>query len=90
MNAAARPVRARDSQLQLLIVLALLAAALLWFVTSKAHYLTDYSLASYTDYMWPRRAGRSMIRDSVAASTALRLYSKGKYCPLCQRGAKSR
>jgi uncharacterized membrane protein len=57
MNVAASAARARDSRLQLLVVLAVLAAALLWFVTSKLHYLIDYSLGSYSDYFWPRRAG---------------------------------
>jgi uncharacterized membrane protein len=36
---------------------AALAAALLWFVSHKIHYVTDYSVASYSDYFWPRRAG---------------------------------
>jgi hypothetical protein len=26
-------------------------------VSDKIHYITHYSLASYTDYYWPRRAG---------------------------------
>jgi uncharacterized membrane protein len=29
----------------------------LWFVVQKAHFLTDYSPASYTDSFWVRRAG---------------------------------
>lgn len=49
--------RARDSHLSLILVLAALALALLWFVVQKAHYLTDYSPGSYTEYLWPRRAG---------------------------------
>jgi len=57
MNAAAPAIRARNSRLQLIIVLAVLAAALLWFVNSRLHYLTDYSLGSYSDYFWRRRAG---------------------------------
>jgi uncharacterized membrane protein len=57
MNAAAPAVRARNSRLQLIVVLAVLAAALLWFVNSRLHYLTDYSLGSYSDYFWRRRAG---------------------------------
>ena len=55
--AAAPAARARDSRLQLIVVLTVLAAALLWFVTRKLHYFTDYSIASYSDYFWPRRAG---------------------------------
>jgi uncharacterized membrane protein len=57
MNAAAPASRARDSHLGLIVVLAALALALLWFVAQRTHYLTDYSLASYTPYLWPRRAG---------------------------------
>lgn len=57
MNVAAPATRFRDWQLPLTVVLAVLATALLWFFVQKVHYLTDYSLASYTDYYWPRRAG---------------------------------
>ena len=57
MNVVAPASRARDSHLMLIVVLAALALALLWFVVQKVHYLTDYSPVSYTDYMWPRRAG---------------------------------
>lgn len=38
-------------------VLSTLAVALLWFVSKKFHYFTDYSLRSYSDYYWPRRSG---------------------------------
>ena len=57
MNVAAPASRARDSHLWLIVVLAALALALLWFVAQKIHYLTNYSPASYTPYFWPRRAG---------------------------------
>ena len=57
MNVAAPTSRARDSNLLLILVVAALALALLWFVSQKIHYATDYSLASYSDYYWPRRAG---------------------------------
>jgi hypothetical protein len=57
MTVAAPELRTRDSQLLLIVVMAVLAIALLWFATRKAHYLTDYSLKSYTDYFWPRRTG---------------------------------
>ena len=57
MNAAISPYRARESHWALIIVLTALAVALLWFVSGKIHYFTHYSLASYTDYYWPRRAG---------------------------------
>jgi uncharacterized membrane protein len=69
MNAAAPAARARDSRLQLIIVLAMLAAALLWFVTRKLHYLTDYSPGSYSDNFWPRRAG--LIPHLVGGITAI-------------------
>src|ERR1700730_12804470 len=71
MNVAAPASRARDSNLLLIVVVAALAAALLWFVGSKAHYLTDYSLASYSDYYWPRRAGLILhLTGGVLAITA--------------------
>lgn len=57
MNVATPASRVRDSHLVLIVVLAVLGVTLLWFVVQKAHYLTDYSQASYTDYYWPRRAG---------------------------------
>ena len=57
MNVAASASRARDLHLRLIVVLAALALALLWFVAQKIHYLTNYSPASYTRYFWPRRAG---------------------------------
>lgn len=56
MNAAA-PSRVHDARPTLIAVLAVLTAALLWFVGRKLHYLTDYSLQSYSDYFWPRRGG---------------------------------
>jgi len=33
------------------------AAAILWFIGYRLHYLTDYSLESYSSYFWPRRFG---------------------------------
>ena len=57
MNVAAPTSRARGSNLLLIVVEAALALALLWFVSQKMHYVTNYSLASYSDYFWPRRAG---------------------------------
>jgi uncharacterized membrane protein len=69
MNAVAPAARARNSRLQRIVLLAVLAAALLWFVTSKLHYLTDYSVASYGDYFWPRRAG--LVPHLVSGTVAL-------------------
>jgi uncharacterized membrane protein YozB (DUF420 family) len=57
MNVAAAAPRAPESHWRLIVVLAVLAAVLLWFVGQRLHYVTDYSLASYSDYYWPRRAG---------------------------------
>jgi hypothetical protein len=71
MNVAAPASRARDSNLLLIVVVAALATALVWFVGRKAHYLTDYSLASYSDYYWPRRAGLILhLTGGVLAITA--------------------
>jgi uncharacterized membrane protein YozB (DUF420 family) len=57
MNSAVTISRPLNSHLRLVAVVTALAIALLWFVGHKAHYLTDYSVASFTDYYWPRRAG---------------------------------
>ena len=71
MNIAVQPSRPRDSHLSVIIVVASLAAALLWFVGRKMHYFVDYSLASYTDYYWPRRAGLVFhLAGGVLAITA--------------------
>lgn len=56
MNAAISASRARSSPSILIGVLAALAVALLWFAGKKLHYFADYSLVSYTQYYWPRRA----------------------------------
>src|SRR5882672_6191441 len=57
MSVAVPTTPARDSHRLLLLVLTALALAILWFVGHRLHYLTDYSIASYSDYFWPRRAG---------------------------------
>jgi hypothetical protein len=57
MNSTVPVSRVHSAHLPLIAVMAALATALLWFIGHKAHYLTDYSLASFTDYFWPRRAG---------------------------------
>jgi uncharacterized membrane protein len=69
MNVVAPVSRTRDSQLPLIVVLAALALALLWFLVQKAHYLTDYSRVYYTDYFWPRRAG--LIPHLIGGSLAI-------------------
>ena len=57
MNVAAPTSRVNGSNLVLIAIVAALAMGLLWFVGSRSHYVTDYSIASYSDYFWPRRAG---------------------------------
>lgn len=57
MNVAISSPGARSPRFFLIGVLGTLAAALLWFVSHKLHYFSDYSLASYTEYFWPRRVG---------------------------------
>jgi hypothetical protein len=53
---AAAP-RTGESRTGLIVTTILLLAAITWFVTRAGHYLTDYSLTSYTGYFWPRRFG---------------------------------
>src|SRR5689334_5485047 len=73
MNTVAPVSRARDSHLSLMVVLAALALALLWFFVKKVHYLTDYSSVSYTDYYWPRRTGLipHLVGGALAITTGL-------------------
>jgi uncharacterized membrane protein len=56
MNTAVPSAPASHSGRLLLLVLAALALAILWFVGHRLHYLTDYSISSYSGYFWPRRA----------------------------------
>ena len=48
MNTAAPAARLRDSHRFLIGIVLVLALALIWFVGSKSHYLTDYSLSFYS------------------------------------------
>jgi uncharacterized membrane protein len=57
MTRAAAAPRTGESHTGLILTTILLLAAMTWFVSRKVHYLTDYSLASYTDYFWPHRFG---------------------------------
>jgi uncharacterized membrane protein len=57
MSIAVREFRARPPRYALISVLGALAIALAWFASRKIHYLTDYTLPSYTEYFWPRRTG---------------------------------
>jgi Predicted membrane protein (DUF2306) len=73
MNAPVSAVRVREWHFGLLSVLGTLAITLLWFVVQKVNYLADYSLASYTDYYWPRRAGLipHLFGGALAITTGL-------------------
>lgn len=57
MNSAAPAAHTRRNHPLLLTLLALLFAILLLFLARATHYLTDYSLASYSNYFWRRRLG---------------------------------
>ena len=73
MDTAVPASRPRDSRLGLIAILGALAAALLWFVSKKVHFFTDYSPASFSDYYWPRRSGLllHLAGGSLAISTGL-------------------
>ena len=73
MNVAVSLSGTRSPRLFLIGVLGALAAALLWFVSRKLHYILDYSRASYTEYFWPRRAGLypHLIGGAMAISVGL-------------------
>ena len=61
------------SHIPLAVAIALLVAGMIWFVGRVSHYLTDYSLASYTGYFWPRRVGLAvhLVGGFVALSTGV-------------------
>lgn len=73
MNATTLDSRGRNSHLPLIAVLTTLGALLIWFVVQKVHYLTNYSLASYTSYYWLRRFGLipHLIGGALAITTGL-------------------
>src|SRR5579859_7847016 len=73
MVSIASTPRAGESHTTLAVLVALLVAAIAWFVAHKLHYLTDYSLASYTEYYWPRRIGLAMhlVGGTLAIVTGL-------------------
>jgi drug/metabolite transporter (DMT)-like permease len=73
MNVAASASPPRNSHAVLVGVLSVLAVALLWFVGTKFHYFSDYSLRSYSDYYWPRRSGLllHLTGGMLAISTGL-------------------
>lgn len=73
MNVAIFASRARSSNAVVIGALGTLAVALIWFVGKKIHYATDYSLASYSEYYWPRRAGliTHLCGGAVAISVGL-------------------
>lgn len=58
MNAAAPSSSPeKDSHWALFVAVVIMATAIVWFVGYRLHYLTDYSLESYSSYYWPRRFG---------------------------------
>lgn len=67
------PIQRRNSPVFLAGILLVLAAALLWFLSGKRHYVLDYSIASYTDYYWPRRLGllAHLVGGVLAVTTGL-------------------
>ena len=73
MNVAVIDAAVRGSRIWLLGVLLALGLVLLWFVAHRLHYFTDFSLASYSDYYWPRRMGLilHLTGGSLAISVGL-------------------
>jgi uncharacterized membrane protein len=70
MNVSASAAARKESHLPLIVVLFVLAASLLWFLRTKLGYF-NYSLASYSDYFWPRRGGLiPHMLGGLLASTA--------------------
>ena len=57
MTEMAAAPRTGESRITLVVITALLLAGMTWFVWRVLHYLTDYTVASYTQYFWPRRFG---------------------------------
>ncbi|MBS0416857.1 MAG: DUF2306 domain-containing protein [Proteobacteria bacterium] len=55
--APSRSPASDDSHRGLFVGVLIMAAASVWFVGYRLHYLTDYSLDSYGSYFWPRRFG---------------------------------
>jgi hypothetical protein len=53
----------------LLLAATLLAAATIWFLYSRVHYVADFSAASYTSYFWPRRFG--LLAHMAGGATAI-------------------
>jgi hypothetical protein len=73
MNSLAPVRQTRPLRVPLLMLLAALFVALVWFAAPRAHYVTDFSLASYSGYFWPRRFGRlfHLAGGSIAITTGL-------------------
>ena len=57
MNRLAPATNPRPSHLPLMILLASLFLVFSVFAVHRAHFVTEYSLASYSNYFWPRRSG---------------------------------
>jgi hypothetical protein len=69
MASVAPAPQARESHIALIGIMATIIAAMAWFVARKAHYLTDYSPGSYTEYFWPHRLG--LVAHLVGGIVAL-------------------
>jgi uncharacterized membrane protein len=53
----------------LISALAVVGAVALWFVARSTHYVTNFSVTSFTDYYWPRRWG--LLPHLLAGTTAI-------------------
>ncbi len=68
MGAIAAEART-NRKIGLLVAVLLLAAAALWFLAGRVHYVADVSQVSYTAYFWPRRFG--LLAHIAGGFTAL-------------------
>jgi uncharacterized membrane protein len=57
MNTVAAQATRPPARLITIAILGSLALLALWFIVTRAWPYSDYSLASYGDYFWPRRLG---------------------------------
>jgi uncharacterized membrane protein len=57
MNAAAAEATRQQSRTLVIAILGSVALIALWFIATRALPYANYSQASYSDYLWPRRWG---------------------------------
>ena len=57
----------------LVLLLGALAVVAVYFLRRKLHYASDFSLASYTEFFWPRRVGLvpHLLGGTVALSAGI-------------------